>query len=147
MKTTLAGIVATAALAIGVAQAAPQSRWTVVDLGAGFNGDFAGVFAAALNDRGEVAGWAYRSESDLAHHAFAWDSGMLTQLGAPAGSTQASPSAINNHGSIVGSGGPNMPAYYKDGSWTVLGFKGALYGINDHDTMVGSYNTATGSPA
>ena len=140
-------IAAAGLLVASLAQAAPQTRWTVVDLGAGFNGAFAGVAATALNNRGEVAGWAYRSESDLWHHAFTWDSGTLTQLGAPAGSRASSVSGINNRGTIVGDVGPNAPAYYRDGAWTVLGFSGALYAVNDHDTMVGSYNTPTGSPA
>lgn len=131
-------------LAAHAAFAAPQARWTVVDLGAGFNGAYTGTFATGMNDRGEVAGWAYRSESDPAHHSWTWSGGTLSVLDGSHSSTSAS--GINNHGTIVGSVGFD-PAYYKDGSWTVLGFRGAVYGVNDHDTMVGSYNAATRSPA
>lgn len=134
-------------LTAGFAHGAPASRWTVVDLGPSFNPVFGGVAATALNNRGQVTGWAYYGQSVPMHHAFIWDSGTLVDTGVPTGSFESIAYGINNRGTLAGNNNSSQAAYYKDGAWTLLGINGVANDINDHDTMVGTYNTPTGSPA
>jgi probable HAF family extracellular repeat protein len=77
-------------------------RYTVVDLG-DLGG--AGTFATSINERGQVAGAG--TTAGGAQHAFFWERGTITDVGALNGPGNASfPSALNDRGQIVGFSGP-----------------------------------------
>ena len=127
-------------VAAGAAHAAP-SRWTMTDLGNGFNPAFGAVFATSINNRGEISGWAYANQPIPMHHAFVWENGTITDLGVPPGRFESGIYGLNNRGTFVGNTGNGYVAYYSDGAWTELGVQGAANDVNDKGTIVGQYNT------
>ena len=134
---------ACAAFAIAAAATAhaAQSRWTMTDLGNGFNPDFGAVFATSVNNRGEVSGWAYSGQNVPMHHAFVWENGTLADLGVPAGSFESSVYGLDTKGTYVGNSGNGFIAYYSDGAWTQLDVRGSANDVSDKGTIVGSYNS------
>lgn len=77
--------------------------------------------AAAINDRGQIVGWAKikayshapRQDGTQIARAFLWQNGKMTDLGLFAGQTKGAGSwavAINDHGTVVGSGEARAPA-------------------------------------
>lgn len=82
--------------------------YTPVDVGTlgGPNSSFQGG-APVVNDRGTATGWADTPEWDPILgiplvHAFKWDKGVLTDLGALPGGTSSGSQAINSSGNIAG---------------------------------------------
>jgi probable HAF family extracellular repeat protein len=62
--------------------------------------------AQAVNDQGQVVGWAdtKRTDSDdcPVGHAFVWENGKMTDLGTLPGGKESEAVAINNKGQIIG---------------------------------------------
>jgi len=73
---------------------------TITDLGM-LGGNFSG--ASAVNNAGQVVGWAETGEAALLwpYHAFLWESGAMTDLGT-LGGTFSTAVDINNYGQVVG---------------------------------------------
>ncbi len=77
-----------------------------------------------INDDGVAVGWTGDSPN---RQAFTWKAGKVELLGTPKGLASARPSAINNEGTIVGSGGYNdrsgvgiaRAIMLKQGEWSV----------------------------
>jgi probable HAF family extracellular repeat protein len=82
----------------GVERAVMWTNGTITDLGT-LGG--AGSGAYAINDLGQVTGWAQTAAGPV--HLFLY-SGMMTDLGTFAPGAVPVPKAINNHGVIVGQG-------------------------------------------
>ena len=131
--------------AAATANAAAPAKWTITDLGNGFNPAFGAVYATAVNNRGQVTGWAYANQPIPMHHAFIWENGTLTDLGVPAGSFESGAYGINNKGTVVGHDGSRI-AFYADGVWTRLEVQGSANDVNDRGTIVGSYNSVGTRP-
>jgi probable HAF family extracellular repeat protein len=101
--------------------------------------------ATAINEFGQVAGWARRS--DGAPHAFFFDSTMH-DLGTIGGPTSAAWS-VNRYGTVVGESttvlSNTKAVIYTAGARRSLGTFGgssaAAYGVNDAGDVVGSANT------
>lgn len=55
-----------------------------------------GCGAGAINNNGQVVGWAAQTSTD-ADHAFLWSNGKMTDLG-----LNFFPTAVNDNGAIVG---------------------------------------------
>lgn len=130
--------------AAATAHAAQQSRFTITDLGDSFNPAFGGIFASAVNDRGEITGWAYAGAQVPQHHAFLWDSGAKTDLGVPPGGYESTAYGMNNRGTVVGESGGHI-AWYQDGAWTQLDLFGVANDVNDGGTIVGGYTNNVGT--
>ena len=101
--------------------------------------------ANALNDAGEVVGWALDTNSVT--RAFLWKNGVMQDLGTLPGGTTAEAQDINESGRIVGgSDTTNNGSGYRGFSWdggvmTELGTLGGqssrAYGMNDGAETVG----------
>jgi probable HAF family extracellular repeat protein len=144
-------LVATAAqLAMAAPKAPTAGSWTIVDLGSlGPRGSI----ALTLNNRGDVGGYSAAippGEIYTYNHAFLWQNGTMTDLGAqlgnPPGKTFSQVSAMNDRGTLVVNGYEGVMTW-KDGTWTRLGFSGAVSDINNKDVIVGSYSVGLGGHA
>jgi len=103
-----------------------------------------------LNDHGEVVGWL--EEPSGAYHAFIAHDGTITELGTVVG-TKAVPSAINNHGQVVGfdrvgpNGLKNRAFIWQAGTAVDLGAYAQAWSlaqsINDCGQIVGTSGPAT----
>jgi probable HAF family extracellular repeat protein len=101
--------------------------------------------AAAINEFGQVAGWARRT--DGAPHAFFFD-GAMHDLGTIGGPTSAGWS-VNRYGTVVGESttvlSNTKAVIYSGGVRRSLGTFGgssaAAYGVNDAGDVVGTANT------
>lgn len=126
------------------ALAAPPIRWRIADLGAlGTQG----ATALAVNNLGDAAGVSAAKVSGTSFqppHAFVWHAGTLRDLGAslgsPAGLGFSEITALNDKGTLVGSG-PEGLMQWRDGAAMPLGFKGKAEDVNNFDVIVGSHNT------
>src|SRR5260370_681734 len=89
------------ALALLVAGAGPAAAqgYTVTDLGT--MGGIS-IYASAINNRGQVVGWASFSTDGSTTRAFLWQDGVMQDLGSLGGS-QAYAQGIDDTGRIVGS--------------------------------------------
>ena len=121
---------------------------TAIDLGT-LGG--AGSQARAINDSGQVAGFAY-VEGDSAIHAFLYSGAGLADLGTLGGRNSMA-FGINRAGQIVGAsqtaaGGPRHAFLYSGGAMTDLGTLGGAEsqadGINGSGLVVGWSRTASG---
>ena len=75
-----------------------NAAYTITDLGT-FGGDIS--YAQAINEAGQVIGYAYTA-GNAAAHAFVWDSiGGITDLGTLGGS-ESHPLALNEAGLVAG---------------------------------------------
>ena len=102
--------------------------------------------AIAINERGQVTG-------NSGDHAFLWEKGKMTDLGAPRGGTRYV-TAINERGQIIGldihsSGAvPTHSFLWQDGKMTNLdGLAGGTNfyeGFNNHNQIVGWATTKNG---
>ena len=134
-------ICATLVLAAAATATAAPPKYTITDLGNGFNPSFGAVYATSVNNRGEVSGWAYHGQTVPQHHAMVWEGGTLTDLGTPDGSYDSAVYGINNRGTYVGHS-EGWIAYFSDGAWTKLGVAGSANDVNDRGTIVGNYNAS-----
>jgi len=108
------------------------------------------VAATAINDAGQVAGYASTAEGF--DHAVRWTGGVPLDLGT-LGGTDSRSSAINAAGDVVGyftaSDGWRHSFIYEHGSMQDLGTLGGVlsyaFGINDSGMVVGSAATASGA--
>jgi probable HAF family extracellular repeat protein len=91
-------LAAVAAIVLGGSAASParsaQTHWVITDLGT-LGGKWSE--ALAINARGQVVGWSYRS--DELRHAFLWQDGKMSRGKLPGGYMAV---AINNRGLAVG---------------------------------------------
>src|SRR5262249_31068796 len=113
-------------------------------------------WANAVNDAGEVVGWASAAGGDT--HAFLWKGGLMGDLGALPGDTLSAATAVNAGGAVAGySGmGGNTTAFLwtpdqfqgTTGTMTGLGTLGGwssyAAGLNAAGQVVGAANTADG---
>ncbi len=68
------------------------------------------TLASALNDQGQVVGRSQRGNgSDYDWHAFHWDGGVMTDLGAIGSYLSSEAVDINNSGQVIGYGGGPYP--------------------------------------
>ena len=126
---------------------ASTPSWTIVTLG---SIGPRGAIALTLNNRGDVGGYSAAvppGATDGYHHAVLWQNGTVIDLGEQVGShafTQVS--ALNDRGTAVvnGHGGVRL---WRSGTWTSLGFSGAVGDINNKDVVVGSYSYGMGGHA
>lgn len=125
----------------------PTVRYTVTDLGT-LGG--ATSIALGINDRGQVVGGAQTAHGVT--HAFLWERGRMTDLGAAAPDAISIARAVNNIGQAVGESsvphGPMHALIWQHGratDWGTLGDSGgAVNAINDHGQVVGQLCTPSG---
>ena len=73
-----------------------------IDLGnLGGDGLFSGIYAAGLNNRGQVIG-SSDTTGDASFHAFLWQNGDMTDLGTFPGDSYSIATAINDQGKVTG---------------------------------------------
>jgi probable HAF family extracellular repeat protein len=88
----------------------------------GLPGGIGGDLPLEMNDRGVVVGSAFTA--DFMRHATLWQSGTLTDLGAPAGAQQSIGRDINNlnrvAGAVSGESFVDSAATWQNGTWTLL---------------------------
>jgi probable HAF family extracellular repeat protein len=156
-------LVGVSASSVRTTQAATQGRWVIRDLGTLGGSESR---AGAINDRGQVVGWADTKSGDA--HAFLWQAGRMHDLGAldvyrttefaVVAVREPPPLGINNRGQVVGSaettakdkrGEPVSHAFlWQNGKMRDLGTLGGpeswATAINDRGQVVGgSETTAT----
>jgi probable HAF family extracellular repeat protein len=111
--------------------------------------------ATAINDLGQVVGISGACGIAVggvsARHSVLWENGVPTNIGDLGGTTWNTPTAINNHGTVVGFSLPasqNGTRNYEAFVWTTSGglhslgkfpgdIRSAAFGINDKDQIVG----------
>ncbi len=71
-----------------------------------------GSFAVAINQRGQVVGASRTVSGQL--HAFLWEDGVMTDLGALPGETASVARAINKRGQVVGNSAPLPLGFFGD---------------------------------
>ena len=107
--------------------------------------------ALAINDAGQVVGWASRS-GELESHAFLWQNGVMRDLGTlgwsgPLGGVASEATAINAAGQIVGwsltATGSIRVFRWQDGKMSRLAgmekVVGHAYGIDNNGRVVGEF--------
>jgi probable HAF family extracellular repeat protein len=104
-------------------------------------------YAAAINKRGQIAGW--RLGETLEHRALLWDRGRIIELGMLPGAGFSQAWAMNDRTEIVGRSGFAGAFVWADGVMRALdglpGAGGALaFAINNHGAAVGQSPTAAG---
>jgi uncharacterized membrane protein len=72
--------------------------------------------AAAINDRGQVAG-------TIDQRSVLWDRGSILDLGVPTGGISGTPAAINDRGDIVGQYNPAAGGDSRAVLWTMRAIK------------------------
>jgi probable HAF family extracellular repeat protein len=146
-----------AAILCGAPAAFAQTTYTITDLGSLPGGSEAAAFA--INDAGQVTGWARVNQAFAFERAFRWQGGVMTNLGslpASIGTTEeAFGFAINAAGHVAGAasivnsiGGRNNQAFLRtDGGTFVLQATFPVnyaLGVNDVGVTVGA---CTNGPA
>ena len=125
------------------------AQYAIVDLG-----DLGGGYAQgrAINEQGQVAGYALLPATGTVQRAFLWQAGALGDLGT-LGGQQSSALGINSAGTVCGwaqaASGNGLPALWSGSAVIALptlgGASGTAWGINDAGTAVGhSYLSAGG---
>jgi len=132
-KRLSVAVLCAAGMAAGAARAA--EGWTLVDLGT-LGGPES--HAAALSNSGIVAGCA---DTASGVHAFVYRDGTMRDLGTatdpPSGASCAL--AVNDAGVVAGRSGSGEVVVWNATSVAHLGIQGDVGGINDAQTVVGSY--------
>jgi len=103
-------------------------------------------WASAVNNAGEVVGWAgvrkgEFTDMDPEFHAFVLFGATMRDLG-PAGSNSAA-RAISDNGEIAGTGANGVVTWHR-GAMTTLPFKGTPNRINRMSAVVGTHDSAAG---
>ena len=114
-------------------------------------------WARALNDRGQIVGWAETRSGKT--HAFLWEKGHMRDLGVPPGTDMSEAVCITNSGLVVGVAssvnvlgpalGGHLVVWRRDGRirdlgmpWNPIRGQGAastfVGGVNEHGEIVGS---------
>jgi uncharacterized membrane protein len=120
-------------VAAGFAQAAPQQRWTLVDIGQAV-GDGT---ARSINRHGDVVGNANAFVNGVStSRAYLWQNGLVQPLGATFAPTDSFVDVISDRGTVFGSVGTTS-YMWKDGVATPLPFAAFMHGVNRADTVVG----------
>jgi probable HAF family extracellular repeat protein len=137
----------------GTARAALPD-YTVVDLGV-LGGEGSESQATAVNALGQVVGWSGTAAGDT--HAFLYQGGVMTDLGALPGGTTSYAAGVNDSGRVVGrstSAGTGLyhAFLYENGVMSDLGLlpggdTSQATGINNAGQIVGSAATASGTRA
>jgi probable HAF family extracellular repeat protein len=135
----------TAAFACALAsqlQAAPSSKWSIVELGALGS---RGAMPNAINNRGDIVGTSNANTGTPLErqHAFLWSNGVIQDLGRsfgnPPGSANSGLGALNDHGTMIGS--VDGRAYiWQDGAASPLPFEANVRDINKSGAIVGSHS-------
>ncbi len=139
MKLNLAvmSVLAATVLLANQAQAAPY-RFTTLKTSEGI-----GSGADAVNNFGQIAGYANARDAGAGRYGTIWYKGIPTTLGVLPGESYNAAQAINNRGVTVGSStGDDTFRIYSSVRWngaTASALKGShALGINDHDQIVGA---------
>lgn len=138
--------IAAFASAVSIANAAPPSRWAIVEV---TTPGAVGTFVKGINNRGEVTGELILPNrfGGTVFHPFIWRDGVMSDLGSPLNGTFMSVGGINDRGDIVATdtASGSVPFLWKDGAWTRLPFSnGGASGVNKFDDMAGTYLPAGG---
>jgi probable HAF family extracellular repeat protein len=128
----------------------------LTDLGT-FGGDDS--LASAINELGQVTGWAQTADPGVTH-AFIWENGVMTDLGVLPGETSSTASDINILGQVCGQSAHTSSTYpfstfrtaclWKDGNIIDIGKlpgytrNSTAGGINDQSQVVG-YSSDNGN--
>jgi probable HAF family extracellular repeat protein len=110
-----------ACLLAGSAHARHLIDWTFVDLGALHPGGQS--FAVAVNNRGDVAGYAEAASGAM--HGVLWQNGVMRDLGVPPGASEVFVTDINSEGRISGVTSDNHAVTWQDGAWSSVDLGGA----------------------
>lgn len=104
------------------------------------------AFATDINDAGVIVGRSRLSETSFDTHAFIYQDGVMTDLGAPAGAANSTALTITEDGTVLVSGqlpnGSNKSYLYRDGATTDLSgiFTRAVVDMNNAGTILGQSN-------
>eukprot|EP01034_Spumella_vulgaris_P045656 gene45656-56888_t len=104
------------------------------------------AFATDINDAGVIVGRSRVSEASFDTHAFIYQDGVMTDLGAPAAATNSTALTITEDGTVLVSGqlpnGSNKSYLYRDGATTDLSgiFTRAVVDMNNAGTILGQSN-------
>ena len=138
----LARPIALAALSCAAAAHA-AAGYTLVDLGTLGGRD---AYAAAVSPGGRVVGCSETTAGDI--HAFAWQGGAMTDLGAGSAAPGNSCAlAVNDVGTIAGRSSTGELVIWKDGAPASLGIRGNIGGMNAAGVVVGARATADSTRA
>lgn len=120
----------------------PAPRYRIVDLGTLGGEDSA---AEAVNDRGDVVGWADTVEGR--HHAFLYSGGVIRDLGTLLGGEESYATSINDRGQVAGYSdinafGPQFPEIVEGFVWDENGMRSlaALFCPCSFNTRYGRSN-------
>jgi probable HAF family extracellular repeat protein len=143
----VAGSIAVPPVSQLIRHAAVYANGTQTDLGALVNNGYS--YASALNNRGQVVGFAYTASGE---RAFIYDDGVMTSLGTFGGEYSRA-FGINDNGQVVGeaaailppsspfSGSASHAFLYADGVMNDLGTLGGTtsiaYGVNSNGEVTG----------
>jgi probable HAF family extracellular repeat protein len=131
--------------------ASDAGPYEIVDLGSLAPPDSTscrGSEAVAINDRGQVLGWSKTGSSywTCPVHAFLWEDGVMTDLGADLEARYRS--FLNDRGQITGQNAPGQGVFWDGGMWQSIGTLGGSYsapsGLGPTGQVVGTSTTATG---
>lgn len=95
-----------------------------------------GALAEAMNERGQVVGFASLPGRYAPQHAFLWQDGVMTDLGESAG-TNTYALAVDNRGLIAGNTGDGHVVVWENGVMTDLG-EGGPGQLNQRGDVLGA---------
>jgi probable HAF family extracellular repeat protein len=127
-----------------LSHAEPPARWTILNLG-DLAGGVGGSTALAINNRGEVAGYATAAvPGGFQQHGFLWKDGVMRDLGLTPSSTISTAEELNDRGTVMGGDGVGGSYLWKDGAWSRITFGGSVNDLNKFEAMTGAYSPIAG---